>query len=1240
MSQFFHDFIGKYGVSKTLCFELIPQGNTLKNMENRELLLEDEHRAESYQQVKKMIDEFHKFFIDDALTNLQLEGLSRYLSLYEITDKNEDEKRAFEECQTDLRKQVTTCFKKHPTYKNLFSKELIREELVRFYEGRAEQECLPEFYQFTTYFNGFHENRKNIYTDEPLTTSIGYRLIHQNLPKFIDNMKLFEKVKETSVSETFGTLEEELSTFLSNCSLEEMFTLSAFQLTLTQEGIVNYNLLLGGFSDEQGEHIKGLNEYIYLYNQKVPKSERLGRLQPLYKQILSDRQSVSFIPEKFENDKEVIDAIRKFCSTFTPVLRNQTGEEKSLMQMLLGIGEYDLSRIYIRNDSSVTKISQRLFGDWSLISRACDAWYYTNYQGKKKVGTQAYEVERKKFFQKQDSFSIGFLNLCCAQLEETSQKRIEQYYEGFCDGYGRNFAMLIDQKYQDMNCVLDGFYNDKKKLIKSKNASRVIKEFLDCIKELQWYLKPLLGKGTEGNKDEQFYGEFLPCYDALNEVTLLYNQVRNYLTQKPYSTEKIKLNFSNAVLLNGWAVSKESTNASVILLKDGNYYLGIMDKDFRKVFEGELPADGDVYQKMDYQLLPGANKMLPKVFFSKVGLEKYQPSEEILRIYKNGTFKKGAGFSLEDCHKLIDFFKDSIQIHDEWSKFGFVFSDTETYADISGFYREVEAQGYQMLFRDVSCAYIDRLVEEGKLYLFQIYNKDFSPYSKGTPNLHTMYWKAVFSPENLKNVVYKLNGQAEIFYRKASIAKEDIITHPANEPVANKNMLNPKKESLFPYTLYKDKRYTMDKFQFHVPVTMNFKATGLGRLNEDVNRCIKNTEDVYVIGINRGERHLLYISVIDPNGNIVEQYSLNEIVSEYQGITHRVNYHALLDMKEQEREAARKNWDTIENIKELKEGYISQVIHKITQLMVKYHAIVVMEDLNVGFLRGRQSIEKAVYQKFVKMLIDKLNYYVDKKKDVTEDGGLLRAYQLTNKFESFQKLGKQTGFVFFAPSWNISNLDPTTGFVNMLYPKYENISASKEFFEKFDGITYDEKADHFCFALDYLKFTDKAEGTRTNWVLCSHGDRVRTYRNKEKNHRWDFEVVYPTEMLKSLFARYGIVYDTDEKGSIQEQILVQDEKGFFVELYEVLRMILQMRNFNKEADYFISPVMNDSGVFYDSREAKEGLPDNIEANAAYNIARKGLWMLDQIRDTEDEKLGKGMKFALTNQEWLRYAQGL
>ena len=171
--------------------------------------------------------------------------------------------------------------------------------------------------------------------------------------------------------------------------------------------------------------------------------------------------------------------------------------------------------------------------------------------------------------------------------------------------------------------------------------------------------------------------------------------------------------------------------------------------------------------------------------------------------------------------------------------------------------------------------------------------------------------------------------------------------------------------------------------------------------------------------------------------------------------------------------------------------------------MVKYNAIVVLEDLNMGFMRGRQKVEKSVYQKFEKMLIDKLNYLADKKKDAEECGGVLRAYQLANKFESFQKMGKQSGFLFYTRAWNTSKIDPVTGFVNLFDTKYESIDKAKSFFSKFDGIKYNAAKDWFEFSFDYDKFTSKAEGTKTKWTVCTYGNRIESFRNVEKNSQWD-----------------------------------------------------------------------------------------------------------------------------------------
>lgn len=779
-------------------------------------------------------------------------------------------------------------------------------------------------------------------------------------------------------------------------------------------------------------------------------------------------------------------------------------------------------------------------------------------------------------------------------------------------------------------------YPDNKPLAQDKANVALIKNFLDALKELQRLIKPLLGSGEEPDKDHRFSANFLALWNELDKITPFYNKVRNYLTQKPYSQEKLKLNFENSTLMDGWDQSRETANTTVILIKDGLYYLGIMNKQHNKLFEKDIPSIGDCYQKMVYKLLPGV-KMLPKVFFSKDRIEEFNPSKEVLDIRERGSYKKGYNFNLKDCHSLIDFYKKAITQH-EWNKeFDFHFSPTKDYENINQFSYEVEQQGYKISFQNVSTAYIDQCVKEGKLYLFQIYNKDFSPSSKGTPNLHTLYWKMLFDETNLRDVVYKLSGGAEVFYRKKSISYER-PTHPAQEVIENKNPLNKKNKSLFDYDLIKDKRYTMDKFMLHVPVVMNFKSKGRDNINLSVREYLKSSADTHIIGIDRGERHLLYLVVIDSHGKIKEQFSLNEITTEY-GTNENKNsittdYHTLLDKKEDERHRSRRSWQTIENIKELKEGYLSQVVHQITNLMVKYKAIVVLEDLNMGFKRGRQKVEKSVYQKFEQMLIDKLNYLVDKKADPDAPGGLLHALQLTSKFESFEKLHTQSGFLFYVNAWNTSKMDPVTGFVNLFDTRYKNMEEAKSFFGKFDSIVYNPKEDRFEFKFDYNNFTEKAEGTRTEWTLCAQGERIITTRDT-KDSQWKSETICLETALKDLFN----IYHIDLSASLKDAIVKQTEAKFFERLLWLLKLTLQMRNSKtgEETDYLVSPVCNDKGVFFDSRKAGNNLPKNADANGAYNIARKGLMLVRQLQNFDEAKIQKP-KYEMTNKDYLRFVQ--
>lgn len=1080
------DLTGQYSLSKTLRFELKPIGKTLEHIEQKGLLTQDEQRAEEYEQMKGIIDRYHKAFITMCLRNCkikvnntddELDSLEEYSSLLSKSKRDADDEDKLEKIKENLRKQIVNAFKSGNTYGDLFKKELIKNHLPDFVTDEEEKQVVEHFCNFTTYFTGFHDNRKNMYSDEAKSTAIAYRLIHENFPRFFDNLRSFAKISESEVANRFPEIESAFSLYLNVEHIADLFHVDYFPVVLTQEQIDVYNNIIGGKTEEDGTKIQGINEYINLYNQHHP-DVKLPFLKPLYKMILSDKVALSWLPEEFENDEEMLTAINDFYKSVQPVIFGD--DENCIRHLLTNIAEYNTDHIYISNDLGLTGISQQLFDQYSIFEDAIKDELRRNVKQtpKEKRNPELLEERIKNLFKKEKSFSISYLD---SLIKDKGEDTIESYYAklGAFDRDGKqtvNLLTQIEMAYIAAKEVLDGKYDN---INQSEEATKYIKDLLDAFKSLQHYIKPLLGSGEEAEKDNVFSSQLLNVWEALDVVTPLYNKVRNWLTRKPYSTKKIKLNFENAQLLGGWDMNKEADYASVLLRKNNQYYLAIMDKKHNHAFDIEtLPSDGACFEKIDYKLLPGANKMLPKVFFSKSRINEFAPSTDIQIAYRQETHKKGKNFNLADCHRLIDFFKQSIAKHEDWSKFPFHFSDTSTYEDISGFYREVEQQGYTIGFRNISESYIYRLVDEGKLYLFQIWNKDFSDYSKGTPNMHTLYWKALFDKANLADVVYKLNGQAEVFYRKRSLQKENTTVHKALQPIKNKNTQNEKSTSTFDYDIVKDRRYTVDKFHFHVPITINFKSSGRPNINEHVLDIIRHHGIEHVIGIDRGERHLLYLSLIDLKGRIIKQMTLNEIKQQTGG-NYGTNYKELLAAREGDRAEARRNWKKIENIKDLKAGYLSQVVHVIAQMMVEYNAIVVLEDLNKGFMRGRQKIERSVYEQFEHMLIDKLNFYVDKKKEACAPGGLLHGLQLANKFESFNKLGKQSGCLFYVPAWNTSKIDPVTGFVNMLDARYESVESSRRFFSRFDVIRYNEEKNWFEFTFDYNNFHAKLDGTKT-----------------------------------------------------------------------------------------------------------------------------------------------------------------
>lgn len=1238
-------FIGIYPVSKTLRFELRPVGKTQEWIEKYKVLENDESKAADYPVVKKLIDEYHKVCIRESMKNVRLDWgpLKEAIEDYQKT-KSDEAKKRLETEQAMMRKQIAAAIKDFKHYKELTAatpSDLITSVLPEF----SDNEALKSFRGFASYFIGFQENRNNIYSSDAISTSVPYRLVHDNFPKFLSNLEVYNKI-EATCPEIIQQASEEMQPFLEGVMIDDIFSLDFYNSLLTQDGIDFFNRVIGGVSEEGKQKYRGINELVNLYRQQHKEfegSKKAMTMIPLFKQILSDRDTLSYIPAQIVTEEELVASINQFYEHITHFERD--GKVINILNELVAL----LSKIDAYNPDGIcvtanklTDISQKIYGKWSIIEEKL----------KDKAIQQYGDISVAKNKKKVDAYlsrkAYSLSDLCL-----DGEFHISRYFSdtpqtlNAINGYWLQFNEWCKNE-------------EKQKFLNNPAGTDVVKSLLDAMMELSHKCSVLV-MPEEYEVDKGFYNEFIPLYEELDTLFLLYNKVRNYLTRKPSDVKKFKLNFESPSLADGWDQNKERANKAILLFKDGLSYLGIMNAQNMPNLNQKWPADESHYSKMVYKLIPGPNKMLPKVFFSKKGLETFNPSRHILRIKEEETFKKGSpNFKLADLHDLIDFYKDAINRHPDWSKFNFKFADTKTYEDIAGFYRDIANQAYKITFSDIPVRQINEWIDNGQLYLFQLYNKDYAEGAHGRKNLHTLYWENLFTDENLNNLVLKLNGQAELFCRPQSIKKP--VSHKMGSKMLNRRDKSgmPIPESIYrslyqfyngkkkeseltaaekqymdqvivkdvTHEIIKDRRYTRQEYFFHVPITFNANAEGNEYINENVLNYLKGNPDVNIIGIDRGERHLIYLTLINQRGEILKQKTFN-VVNSY-------NYQAKLQQREKERAEARKSWDSVGKIKDLKEGFLSAVIHEISKMMIENNAIVVLEDLNFGFKRGRFKVERQVYQKFEKMLIDKLNYLSFKDRQASEDGGILRGYQMAQKFVSFQRLGKQSGFLFYIPAAYTSKIDPVTGFVNHFnFNDISNAEKRKEFLMKMERI--EMRNGNIEFEFDYRKFKTFQTDYQNLWTVSTYGKRI-VMRIDDKGYKQmvDYE---PTKEIINVFKKKGIQLSegSDLKALISDFEANTVNASFFNTLLYAFQKTLQMRNSNAatEEDYILSPVARDGHYFCSTDEANRGkdaqgnwvsrLPVDADANGAYHIALKGLYLL---RNPETKKI--------ENEKWLQF----
>lgn len=1192
--------------------------------------------------------------------------------------------------------------------------EYIKKNIWEFTDKNTTEDeikwALSKFERFFTYFSGFNQNRENYYeTKDEKSTAIATRIIHVNLPKFCDNSLAFEKRREEylkvydSIDKTKQIKDAQSGEMIPIYSIDEKYFQSTyFNSCLSQNEIEDYNKIIG--------HYNGI---INLYNQQQSeKWKKLSLFKTLYKQIgCGKKKAFMFqITHDFEKDtenkkqsqpeaisvQEILKLVEKYGEKYLIWLHSYESQNLSVNYFITDLRTRTDWTGYYWSKAAFNTLSNWYFANWQdlavklIKSKENPNGIFEKADKKKELETGEKvkipdTISLEKLFSHIDknfsNWKVGFFKERILEKRdwEDEKDKIDTEKKEIFDTSKTPSETLIKLLCLDIEREILAWEEEKNKVLsitdfKLEKSKELIKTWMDHtvnIFRMVKYFSVPEWKIKDGGHLDPALTEILKALLEPEDAQWFkwYDGLRNYLTKKAWEEEKenkLKLNFENSTLAGGWDVNKETANTCVIIQdNNGKKYLAVTLKKTNTVFEETIrewkvkqenpiyEIDNEWWKKMEYKLLPWPNKMLPKCLLPKSEREKYGASDEILNIYDSWAFKKSeATFDKNKMHQLINFYKEALPKYEDWKVFNFTFKETKEYEDISQFYKDVEIQGYKLTLKDINKNILEQLIEQWKIYLFEIKNQDSNEGKKENhkQNLHTIYWNAIFSDIENKP---KLNGEAELFYRKA-----------VDSEILEKEWKGKK--------ILKNFRFSREKYLFHVPITLNFCLDD-EYINSTVEEYIQNQEVTY-LWLDRGEKHLVYFSLINKDGKIIKQGSLNlpftdkdgnlrtiqrEVIDENgnKQIKNCKDYNEVLDTIAWNRDYARKNWQKIGNIKEMKEGYISQVVHEIVKLALENNALIVMEDLNTGFKRGRQKIEKSIYQKFELALAKKLNFIVDKSKDLGDIGSVTNALQLTPPVQNYWDIEwkKQVGIILYTRANYTSQTDPATGWRKSIYLQKWAKEIIRSQIENFKEIGYDnsKKAYYFTYSnWDFLKESDRKllndsqkQLSQKEWTVWSCVDRYKW----EKNAQWIWEVkpVNVTQNLDKIFEVF------DKQRSIKEQLI---EEAVEIKKYDskytewenllyAINMIFQIRNTSDTGEDFLhSPVFDEKWEQFDSRkwlqknnnsESENILPMPLswDANWAYNIARKGILMAEHIKTNTDTK---DVSLFISDEEWSMY----
>ncbi len=1225
----FEQFTGLYELSKTLRFELrlteetenylISSWNTDENWELDLVSFfdKDQKKFDYKKEILKDMDKYvllpyiKEVFSYDNLNDIDLVGYSKRIDKLEkeikdIKDKKEKSEKNIElynlfnalwydisskfvdaenKCKSTIIKELKE------KYKDLWDEEKVK-KLLAFNDVayfRLEENRLPKF----------EINRKKKWFITKLKKwSIAERVV-ENFKKFKKNIAVYNNmlsyVNTTNIKEIVfnGIPLEEITNY------ENLFSIDYYKNCFLQDGIDLYNTSIW----ELRSLVNEVNQKILQYN-KNSDNKKISTIKfiTLDKQILweGDLSTYEFIEsdEDFEN---------KFSIFQTKAIEMYEVRKN----VLDSISKDNLSNIYLR-DREIMRISGTFFKNYNILAYSDLNKIWIKKLSKKnkkkyedwKISLQDIVDVLSKFsksdvFSKEDFWKPEVYN----KLKNKDAKIEDQFVEVY-----KTYIDSIFEEYNKVNKEFD--------IIKEKNSlnAKKIHDYCESVRKMYMMLVSFFPMNSKEEKIEDkilltaidcsttFYWS-LYKYVTDDSIISYYNQFRNYITKKPYDIKKVHINFEKSALLNGWTMQEWWLPYWWnILKKDINwktkYYLWIINKN-QKMFNNIEYNSWDYYEVMEYLSCD----------YAKV----------IKLQYKNTYWKAMSeidfdSLSNKNLQQVMDNIMELIKkyAYDKFSWIRHIVDNADKYNHPDEIEEDFKnSNTYSVKFNKMKKSEIDEYISKWSLMLFEIYSKDFSDKKKENTrkNLNTMYFEELFSKRNLEVIawerewnIFELDGFSKLFFRKKSVKKESV---------------KPKEHKKDTFKILKNWRYAKDKILFHLTMRINYwkPYEGFAKFNEYINsNFISQDNDINYIGIDRWEKFLAYAVVVDKNWKILEDVPLNG---------DRWIYKDILVKREEEMMDWRRNWKTIWKIKELKEWYTAWAVKKITDLSIKYNAVIVLEDLSGWFKNIRKKIDRQVYNKFEHWLLKKLNYVCDKKNWVD------KWIQLTPYFYD-QKLtadkidfNDQLGILLYTNPAYTSQTCPDCWFVKSKFwfnPNSKKEALKQSLEDKLVSINYDNIKN--CFEVKYC--VDDQETT-----LYTSVKRLVKTRDDDKKY-WKTDYNYNmTDKMKDLFSKF-VEYKGWENVLSEFFNNADLSKWDIQELSKLLNILIQLRNSNterealkdgKEEDFIACPRClynsNDSSSITEKWKTRNiSKLSNADANGAYNIARKGIIMVDKIKNSD------------------------